>query len=194
MVSEGKLPQTIYHQIVGGSENIALAWFGLCELIVARRLCKRLVLTRLMKGHTHEDIDSKYGILWKKIRNRFVYTPQEYKSQIISALSTKKHACDVVDLFAIPDYKALLDPCVDPALMACTKKEKTQLQWIFDAVTPDNVYFKNGVRVLYRAYSEDEVVEIIEDPKRFCGVYAKAVDVFAYPQRDPLAEECQLMA
>ena len=58
---EGKLPDTLYHQIDGGSENTAKAWFALCELIVARRLCKKLVLTRLTVGHTHEDIDSKFG-------------------------------------------------------------------------------------------------------------------------------------
>ena len=66
--AEGKLPDTVFYQIDGGPENPAYCWFALCELIVARRLCKRLVLTRLMVGHTHEDIDSKYGTLWKKIR------------------------------------------------------------------------------------------------------------------------------
>jgi len=67
IAAEGKLPDTVYHQIDGGSENTAYAWFALCELIVARRLCKKLVLTRLKVGHTHEDIDSKFGILWKKL-------------------------------------------------------------------------------------------------------------------------------
>ena len=74
---EGRLPDTVYHQIDGGSENTAYCWFALCELIVARRLCKRLVVTRLKVGHTHEDIDSKFGTLWKRIRNKFVYSPQQ---------------------------------------------------------------------------------------------------------------------
>ena len=62
--------------------------------------------------------------------------------------------------------------------------EKTQLQWTFEAVTPDE-YFVNGVRVFYRAYAADKVVQIIEDSSKRCGVYAKNCDVFDYPMRDP---------
>ena len=50
-------------------------------------------------------------------------------------------------------------------------------------MTPD-VYFVNGVRVFYRAYAADHVVEIIEDSTKQCGVYAKNCDVFDYPMRD----------
>jgi hypothetical protein len=180
---EGKLPDTVYHQIDGGSENTAKAWFALCELIVARRLCKKIVLTRLTVGHTHEDIDSKFGILWKKIRNKFIYTPQQYAERIEKYLSTKKHKCKVVDIFAIPDFKTLLDGHMDKAFSAQSKMEKTQLQWTFEAVTPDE-YFVNGVRVFYRAYAADTVCQIIEDRSARCGVYAKTCDVFDYPMRD----------
>ena len=180
---EGKLPDTVYHQIDGGSENTARAWFALCELIVARRLCKKLVLTRLTVGHTHEDIDSKFGILWRKIRNKFIYTPQQYASKIKKYLSTKKHECEVVDIFAIPDFKTLLDEHVDKEFSAQSKMEKTQLQWTFEAVTPDD-YFTHGVRVFYRAYAADEVVQIIEDSSKQCGVWAKAADIFDYPMKD----------
>ena len=86
MNEEGKLPDTIFHQIDGGSENTAYAWLALCELIVARRLCKKIVLTRLMVGHTHEDIDSKFGILWRKIRSKFISTPQQYEKKIIKVV------------------------------------------------------------------------------------------------------------
>jgi hypothetical protein len=180
---EGKLPDTIYHQIDGGSENTAKAWFALCELLVARRLCKRVVLTRLMVGHTHEDIDSKFGILWKKIRHKYVYTPQQYNTKIINSLSTKKRECEVIDVFAVPDFKKLLDDYVDPSFRAQSKCEKTQLQWSFEACTPDD-YFKNGVKVFYRAYCADEVCQIIEDNTKQCGVEAKVCDVFDFPVRD----------
>jgi len=183
IADEGQLPDTVYHQIDGGSENTAYAWFALCEIIVARRLCKKLVLTRLMVGHTHEDIDSKFGILWKRIRSRFVLTPQQYQTEIEKALSSEKQKCAVVDVFAVPDFKTLLDKHVDPKLNAQTKLEKTQLQWTFEAVTPDE-YFANGVRVFYRAFAAEEVVQIIEDPSKPCGVEAKKCDVFDYPMKD----------
>lgn len=89
IAKEGKLPDTVYYQVDGGAENRAHCWFVLAELIVSRRLCKRLVITRLSSGHTHEDIDSKFGILWKRIRARYIYTPQAYESRIVSSLTPK---------------------------------------------------------------------------------------------------------
>jgi hypothetical protein len=180
---EGKLPDTLYHQIDGGSENTAKAWFGLCELLVARRLCKRFVLTRLPVGHTHEDIDSKFGILWRKIRNKHVYSPLQYRNRIVKALSSARHLCEVVDVFAVPDFKSLLDRYIDTAFVPQVKKEKSQLQWNFEAVTPD-MYFPNGVRVFYRAFAAEQVFEIINDKTKQCNCHAKRCDVFDYPMKD----------
>ncbi len=61
LIAEGKLPDIIYHQIDGGSENTAKCVLALCELLVARRLCKKFVLTRLKPGHTHEVIYILYA-------------------------------------------------------------------------------------------------------------------------------------
>ena len=180
---EGKLPDTVFYQIDGGSENTAKCWFALCELLIARRLCKKIVLTRLMVGHTHEDIDAKFGNLWTFIRNKFVYTPQQYELFIKRALSTKTHACEVVDLHAIPDYKAHFDKYVDRDFKPFCKEEKISLQWTFEAVTP-NEQFPLGVRVLHRTYCADEVVEILEDASKPCGIYAKVLDVFNFPMKD----------
>jgi hypothetical protein len=52
--SKRSLPDTLYHQIDGGSENTAKATLALCELMVARRLTRRIILSRLPVGHTHE--------------------------------------------------------------------------------------------------------------------------------------------
>ena len=60
--SNGKLPDTIYHQIDGGSENANLATIAVAELLVYRGLTKKVVLTRLPVGHTHEDIDARFGV------------------------------------------------------------------------------------------------------------------------------------
>ena len=58
----------MYYQIDGGSENVAKVVFLICELLVARRLTKRVVLSRLMVGHTHCDVDAKFGQLWVSMR------------------------------------------------------------------------------------------------------------------------------
>ena len=70
--AEGKLPSTFFYQIDGGSENTAKAVYFLCELIVAKRLVNRMVVSRLLVGHTHCDFDAAFGKIWIKIRVRFI--------------------------------------------------------------------------------------------------------------------------
>ena len=55
----GRLPDTLYLQIDGGSENVNRWIFFIAELLVARRLTQRIFITRLPVGHTHEDIDGR---------------------------------------------------------------------------------------------------------------------------------------
>lgn len=71
----GKLPHTIYLQIDGGSENANKYTLSICELLVIRRLCKKVVLTRLPVGHTHENIDGKFALIWVEARNETILTP-----------------------------------------------------------------------------------------------------------------------
>ena len=49
-----RLPNTIFYQVDGGSENANSDLLAICELIVARGLAQKVVLTRLPVGHTHE--------------------------------------------------------------------------------------------------------------------------------------------
>ena len=66
--TEGKLPDVVYYQIDGGSENVAKVVLVICELIISQGLTKKLVLTRLLVGHTHLDLDGKFGHLWISLR------------------------------------------------------------------------------------------------------------------------------
>lgn len=69
--SEGKLPDTFYYQIDGGSENTAKAVLYLCELLVAKRVLKKIVLSRLLVGHTHADVDADFAHIWRHVRVRY---------------------------------------------------------------------------------------------------------------------------
>lgn len=64
----GRLPDVIYYQIDGGSENVAKVAFVVSELLVASKLTKKVIVSRLMVGHTHLDLDGKYGVIWVSLR------------------------------------------------------------------------------------------------------------------------------
>lgn len=70
----GKLPDVVFYQVDGGSENVAKVVFVICELLIIRKLTKKVVLTRLLVGHTHLDIDGVFGKLWTSLRVRSTYS------------------------------------------------------------------------------------------------------------------------
>ena len=76
------LPDTIYHQVDGGSENTAKTSLALCEFLVAKRLTRKVVLSRLPVGHTHEDIDSSFGLIWRRLMATKALTPMKYANEI----------------------------------------------------------------------------------------------------------------
>jgi hypothetical protein len=164
---ETKLPDTVYVQIDGGPENIANALYAMCELLVAKGVTKHIVLTRLMVGHTHEDIDSKFAKIWGKIRRAYVLTNSDWKYAIKSVLDKEHMPCDVEDIFAIPDYVSYLEPHI-ARLSHYAKKEWTQLQFFFDA-TEKSEHFPCGVKTRYRAFSQDKVWLIEKSPLHVTG-------------------------
>lgn len=123
-LEEGRVPDTVYYQIDGGPENTANAVFGIAELIIVRGLAKRVVITRLPVGHTHEDIDSKFAVIWKRIRNKFVLTPVQYAREIEAALTTDSTPCHVHDIFIVPDYASYILPYLDPNLGRYAKRHQ----------------------------------------------------------------------
>ena len=50
----GSLPPVLYHQIDGGKENANSLTIAVAEWLVLKGLCRKVVITRLPVGHTHE--------------------------------------------------------------------------------------------------------------------------------------------
>jgi hypothetical protein len=178
----GTLPDTVYYQIDGGSENSAKVMFGLAELFIAKRLLKQLVLTRLPVGHTHENIDAKFAKIWVRVRQQHVATMSAYKKLIEEALSGNDcQPIEVVDIFAIPDYFSYLKPCIDIKFGRYCKTKWTQLQWKFEqhAICDD---FPLGVKSSYRAYCADRVKEITTDHEKRFGFKCQDVSVKWFPE------------
>ena len=112
-------------------------------------------------GHTHEDIDALFGKIWEYIKEEMALTPQAYEALILKALSKPNRPVKVVDIFVVPDYKGLLDQLICDGLSNYMKEEETQLQFIFESV-PVSEDYPFGVKVEYRAYAADDVIEIWE--------------------------------
>lgn len=70
----GQLPPNLFYQIDGGSENIAKSVLYMCEFLIAKRVFRKIVLSRLMVGHTHCDIDAVFGRLWLPLRVSDLFT------------------------------------------------------------------------------------------------------------------------
>ena len=159
--SEGKLPDIVFAQIDGGNENANTAMKGICELLVARRLTKKVVLTRLPPGHTHEDIDSVYGKIWKYLEGKAIYTPQAYERALRIALHKRNINVIIEDIICVPNYRMYMKDYVDAELTRCDKLRWTELEWTFEEVDKC-VLYPNGVKVTYRKWTQDEVFVIDE--------------------------------
>ena len=153
----------------------------MCELLIIRGLTKRIVLTRLPVGHTHEDIDARFALIWKRAQLAHLHTLTQYSAMACSATSVHSAIPSrVVDIYAVPDYDSHLRPCIDKKFGRYAKEDVTQLQFIFEAVAASK-FFPLGVKTTYRAYSSNKVVKIVEDISYPCKFVEKVTDVFTYP-------------
>ena len=183
LAEKGKLPDTVYVQIDGGSENTAKAVLAICELLIHKKLCKRIELTRLIPGHTHDDIDSKFAIIWRGIRGTHIFTNRQYECAIEKLLTTENMTCVVKDILCVPDYVAYLQPHMGK-FERYAKSEWTQLQFIFESTDVDEKYFPLGVKIQYRAFCADKVILLKQTSKHLTGLEPMCIDVTTYPLED----------
>lgn len=103
-------------QIDGGSENANKTVLAVLEYLIFKGVggVTEIIVSRLPVGHTHEDIDSKFAKLWERFRNNFVLSPEGYRRAIYETFNSDVLDVDVEDIFAVPDYKALFEECIDP--------------------------------------------------------------------------------
>ena len=162
-----RLPPTIFVQIDGGSENANLIILAVFEILIHRGLINKAVLTRLMVGHTHEDVDSRFGALWKGLRRKFIYSPQKQARSYLKVFAEGKAELEYV--WAVPDYRAWLDEHCEN-IGRCFKKmdgnQWTQHVFTLERISDDEARtlpkgtFPLNVRTTYRAYAQNEIQEI----------------------------------
>ena len=162
----GKLPPVLYHQIDGGSENANILYLAICFMLVAKGLCLKVVLTRLLPGHTYEDIDALFALIWNMVRDEIILTPSEFAAAILKAFASIKDV-KVIDVHAVPNYVKWFDGYIDPDIARFAKEDWTQLKMTFERVAPEErERYPTGVKVTYEAYDQDAVVEIVDDPNK----------------------------
>lgn len=81
------MPQILFLQIDGGPENISKTFYALCEQLVRDGMFYRVEVCRLPVGHTHEDIDALFGVLWRKAQQQTVMTPHQWKRMCLAAFN-----------------------------------------------------------------------------------------------------------
>ena len=67
-------------------------------------------------GHTHEDIDGRFGKIWAHCRLQTILTPEVYKMKLKSAFSDNKDL-EPEFLFAVPNYDLFFDDFIDKKLL-----------------------------------------------------------------------------
>jgi hypothetical protein len=85
-----EFPLYLYLQVDGGPENTSKTFYCFCEYLVRMGVFDHIEVNRLPVGHTHEDIDALFGVLWRAVQGKTIITPQEWKTLAIGAFTSDK--------------------------------------------------------------------------------------------------------
>jgi len=140
-----------------------------------------------MVGHTHEDIDARFAVIWNALRLQHLLSPQSYTKAIVGAFD-QKIPVKVEDIWVVPNYTHYFSKSIDKKFGRYAKKEWTQLQFIFEAVEQSSD-FPEGVRTTYRRYAADSVIEIEASAEAKCGFTEKECITQTYPAAKPATED-----
>jgi len=130
----GRYPEELFIQVDGGGENANQYVLGMLELLAIKRIVKCVIYSRLPTGHTHEDIDGVFAVLWKALRSKCVLTLDEYVDFVKDCFRAKNYKIEVKTLMAIPDYKKLIETGIDKKLSNLHHLLETQHQWRFEVI------------------------------------------------------------
>ena len=78
-------PKHLSIQIDGGPENTSKVFYALCEHLVRIGVFDQIEVSRLPVGHTHEDIDALFGVIWRACQQKTIISPQAWETIVLSA-------------------------------------------------------------------------------------------------------------
>jgi hypothetical protein len=142
--------------------NLFIRWvLHHCEHLVHKKICRTMYYTRLPTGHTHDDIDACFAVIWHHyVCFNTIDTFSQFKEGIEDAFKQETGMqCLIYDwIIVIPDYKEFYKGCCDEKIEHAYILLDTMHQWKFESVEESH-WFPWGVKTTYRAYSSDRVVE-----------------------------------
>jgi len=163
----GHYPEKLYIQSDGGTENVSETFLAMLELLVIKRVVREICLTRLPVGHTHCDLDARFGDIWRHSRCKFIPSPAIYKKMILTEVWPNSRSGFRIlyqDVVIVPNYDDFIKGHIDRKFGQYARESHTKLSWCFEAVKVSDAN-PLGVRTMYRAFSADEAVEIVEKGK-----------------------------
>jgi hypothetical protein len=171
-IRNGRKPlKKVYIEIDGASDNVAKAVLAACEHLVFKKFCPYIILARLPVGHTHEDIDSRFGKLWVYMRDKHIYTFDEFSDVIKNAFGDSGNVF-VQPIFAILDYKSYYDKFIDKHLVdKYSRMDSTQLYFKIQPSRVSDIEVGSTnpgsnllVRTNYRKFGQEYTVFLKENP------------------------------
>ena len=117
------LPSKLYLQLdncSGSNKNKYMLAFA--DRLVRKGVFKEVVLSFLMVGHTHEDIDQLFSVISYKLRQRDLVSPTSLGKLCVRALEKAGHSNVHFEILSFQhDYKSWLLPYIDPDLKGYSK-------------------------------------------------------------------------
>ena len=153
---QGRMPDIIYLQVDGGSENANKYMLGMIELLCVKRISKSAIYSRLPSSHSHDDQDGTFGVVKSSLKSFPMMTWDSFNEKVKECFGqgSSKLKVLVQDVFAVHDYASWLAPHIDNELERLHKLGETQHQMWFQAVSEDQ-FFPFGSKVLYRVHGQD---------------------------------------
>ena len=154
------MPDIIYLQVDGGSENANKYMLGMLELLCVKRISKPTIYSRLPSFHSHNDHDVTFGVVKLSLKSFPMMTWDSFTERIKDCFcqGSSKLKVLVQDVFAVHDYASWLAPHIDHELVMLHMLAKTQHQMWFQAVSEDQ-YFPLGSKLRHRAHAQHVVNE-----------------------------------
>jgi hypothetical protein len=164
-------PDEIFIQVDGASDNKATVMFCYCCYLVKLGFSDLVVVSFLLVGHTHFDVDQRFAPITFQLRRACIKTIEDLIAEYWAAYQPESQPLKIEKVEAVGDYTHWL---VENALKfagfrgpAGTPDENRPHQFRFTATGPTGIC--SGCKVDYKNFSVDEMlwntkpIELLQD-------------------------------